>query len=167
MNSDIDGDKKTTTMGANRPSTRRCPKCSLDVSVTQSSCPADGTPLDGVYDSGTILDGKYEFIQLIGSGGMGVIYKARQIVLNKIVAIKMLHSEAINERALKRFQREGKAASALSHSNIITVYDFSISSHNEPYLVMEYVEGQSLEEKNSSRRFARSRFHVAGDFAGM
>jgi serine/threonine-protein kinase len=117
------------------------------VSATQSSCPADGTPLDGVYDSGTVLDGKYEFIQLIGSGGMGVIYKARQIVLNKIVAIKMLHSEAINERALKRFQREGKTASALSHSNIITIYDFSISSHNEPYLVMEYVEGQSLEEK--------------------
>jgi serine/threonine protein kinase len=150
MDTDTHADQKLTNRDANTlntPNTRRCPRCSLDVSVTQTSCPADGTPLDGVYDSGTILDGKYEFIQLIGSGGMGVIYKARQIVLNKIVAIKMLHSEAINERALKRFQREGKAASALSHSNIITVYDFSISSHNEPYLVMEYVEGQSLEEK--------------------
>jgi serine/threonine protein kinase len=144
---DTHSDRELMATGSSRPNTRRCPKCNLDVSVKQSSCPADGTPLDGIYDSGTILDGKYEFIRLIGSGGMGVIYKARQIVLNKIVAIKMLHSEAINERALKRFQREGKAASALTHPNIITVYDFSISSHNEPYLVMEFIEGQSLEDK--------------------
>jgi serine/threonine protein kinase len=147
---DTDGDRQSRTTSANKSSTRRCSKCGLEVSVTQAACPADGTPLGGVYDSGTILDGKYEFIELIGSGGMGVIYKARQIVLNKIVAIKMLHSEALNERALKRFQHEGKSASVLSHPNIIKVYDFSISSHNEPYLVMEMVHGQSLEQKIES-----------------
>lgn len=132
------------------PSTRKCSHCGLDVSATQSTCPVDGTPLESTYSPGATLDGKYEFIQLIGAGGMGVVYKARQIILNKVVAIKMLHTEMINERALKRFQREGKAAAVLSHPNIIKVYDFAISQHGQPYMVMDFVQGQTLEDKISA-----------------
>ena len=78
---------------------------------------------------------------------MGVIYKARQLALNKTVAIKMLHTELINDRALRRFRREGKAASVLSHPNIIAVHDFAISQHGQPYMVMDYVEGRTLEDR--------------------
>jgi serine/threonine-protein kinase len=130
-----------------RLSTRTCPQCGLAVSVTQSACPVDGTQLDVQFVSGALLGGKYEFIQLTGRGGMGVIYKARHIVLNKIVAIKMLHSDLINERTLKRFKREARAASALSHPNIVAVNDFAVSEHGQPYLVMDYIEGATLEDK--------------------
>ncbi len=133
------------TSGSRR-GTRKCSHCGLDVSATQSACPVDGTAIEPLVHTGSTLDGKYEFLSLIGSGGMGVIYKARQIVLNKTVAIKMLHSELVNERALRRFRREGKAASALSHPNIIAVHDFAVSEHGQPYMVMDYVEGKTLED---------------------
>ena len=129
-----------------RPSadlTHNCPTCGLAVSATQRTCPVDGTPI-AQHLPGYILDGKYEFIELIGSGGMGVIYRARQIILNRPVAVKMMHSHMLSDKALMRFQREGKAGSALSHQNITAVLDFAISQHGQPYMVMEFEVGQTL-----------------------
>src|SRR5882757_1215020 len=100
-----------------RPSadlTHKCPTCGLEVSATQRTCPVDGTPI-AQHLPGYILDGKYEFVELIGSGGMGVIYRGRQIILNRPVAVKMMHSHMLSDKAMMRFQREGKAGSALSH----------------------------------------------------
>ena len=94
--------------------------------------------------SGTHL-GAYEIVAAIGSGGMGDVYKARDTRLNRIVAIKVLSAEATADPDRKqRFVREAKAASALNHPNIITVYE--IGSHdNVDFIAMEYIAGQTLQ----------------------
>ncbi len=139
--------------------TTKCPTCGLAVSATQTSCPVDGTPLDQCLP-GFVLDGKYEFIKLIGSGGMGVIYKARQIILNRPVAVKMLHSHMISDKALMRFQREGKAGSTLSHQNITVVLDFAVSEHGQPYMVMDFEVGQTMAQMIESQGALSASFVV-------
>lgn len=86
----------------------------------------------------------YDQFELIGSGGMGVVYKARQVALNRVVAIKMLlRRGSTGDRHLERFRREAMAVASLRHPNIVQVYD--AGEHNGcPYFAMEYVEGGSL-----------------------
>ena len=97
--------------------------------------------------TGKTLDGKYRLTTLLGQGGMGSVYKGEHIIIGKMVAIKFLHSElAQNEEVVKRFYREAQAAAAIGHDAIIDVLDVGISPKNEPYLVMEYLEGESLGE---------------------
>ncbi|MGH9553598.1 MAG: serine/threonine-protein kinase, partial [Terriglobales bacterium] len=91
------------------------------------------------------FDNRFRFETLIGKGGMGVIYKAQDIALNRAVAIKVLRSQRFLDRnVVVRFQREAQAASRLDHPNVIKVLEFGVLSANEPYLVLEYVDGQSL-----------------------
>ncbi len=82
---------------------------------------------------------------------MSVIYKARQLLLNKTVAIKMLHSHLLNEHSIMRFQQEAKAASSLNHPNVISVHDFGISKLGQPYMVMDFIDGKTLAEVIKSR----------------
>ncbi|MBQ2897567.1 MAG: Stk1 family PASTA domain-containing Ser/Thr kinase [Clostridia bacterium] len=95
---------------------------------------------------GTLLSGRYEILEIIGTGGMANVYKARCTYLNRYVAIKVLKDEFKNdEDFLKRFNIESQAAAGLSHTNIVSVYD--IGSENDiHYIVMEYVEGITLKE---------------------
>ncbi len=94
-----------------------------------------------------VLADKYEILDVLGTGGMGVVYKARHLLMKRIVAIKMLHeSLTANEVMRKRFEQEAQAISSLNHPNILTVYDFGITEDNKPYLVVEFLEGTSLEE---------------------
>lgn len=95
---------------------------------------------------GTLLSGRYEILELVGTGGMANVYKARCTYLNRYVAIKVLKDEFKNdEEFLKRFNIESQAAAGLSHSNIVSVYD--IGSENDiHYIVMEFVEGVTLKE---------------------
>jgi serine/threonine-protein kinase len=84
---------------------------------------------------------------------MSVVYKVRHTVLHRIYAIKMLLPQlAINPKNLKRFEQEARAASALNHPNVIAIHDFGASPQGQPYLVMDYLEGQGLNEliKNNS-----------------
>jgi serine/threonine-protein kinase len=93
---------------------------------------------------GQLIDGKYRVISLLGSGGMGAVYKAEHSLMGRTVALKVLHPHLIeNEDLLKRFQHEARIASKLHHPNAITTYDFGIYQ-GSPYLVMEYVEGRTL-----------------------
>ena len=92
------------------------------------------------------LKGKYEFLQVIGAGGAGVIYKAKQNPLGRIVAIKMVHSHIVSPTSLMRFEKEAKTISTLSHPNIITIHDFGVSEDEQPYMVMDYMEGVSLSD---------------------
>lgn len=92
------------------------------------------------------LQGRYEFITVIGAGGAGVIYKAKQKPLGRPVAIKMIHSHLVNVTALKRFLQEAKTISTMHHPNIISVHDFGVSEDNQPYMVMDYVEGTTLSD---------------------
>ncbi len=93
---------------------------------------------------GTKLDDRYEILSAIASGGMGVVYRGRHILMDKIVAIKMLNAAFSNEpNAYARFQNEAKIACQLSHQNIVTVHDFGIVNE-KMYLVMDFVEGRTL-----------------------
>ncbi len=95
--------------------------------------------------SKTTKIGKYDVIDIIGRGGMGVVYKARDPYLDRLVAIKMMNVD-IHEDSdfLERFYREAKATASLQHPNIVTVYDLG-EYENRPFLVMQYLEGYSLE----------------------
>jgi serine/threonine-protein kinase len=95
---------------------------------------------------GTVLDGRYRVERLLGEGGMGSVYEGRHVLVGKRVAIKMLHAEyATNEEILKRFYREAQSAAAIGHKNIIDIYDVGVTAKNEPYIAMEYLEGEDLE----------------------
>ena len=88
--------------------------------------------------------GSYEVIAPLGAGGMGEVYRARDSRLNRDVAVKIVPpSVAGNPEALARFERESRAVAALSHPNILTIYDVG-ESNGHPYSVMELLEGETL-----------------------
>src|SRR6187455_3410918 len=92
---------------------------------------------------GTTL-GHYEIEAKLGQGGMGTVYRARDTILGRIVAIKVLSADAVvDAEAAPRILREARAASRLNHPNIVTVHELARSGETE-FLVMEYVEGTSL-----------------------
>lgn len=124
---------------------RTCPKCNLIVPQSCVVCPQDGTVLES-NPLGQGLSERFQLLSVIGSGGMSVIYKAQHLCLNKVMAIKMLHGYLMNEDSMVRFQQEAWAATKLDHANIIRVHDFGISEHGQPYMVMDYLEGKTLEE---------------------
>ena len=95
---------------------------------------------------GRMLDDRYEILELIGSGGMANVYKARCHRLNRLVAIKILKSDlADNADFRRRFRDESRAVAQLSHANIVSVYDVSTSGETE-YIVMELIDGITLKQ---------------------
>ena len=93
-----------------------------------------------------IIDGKYRVIREVGSGGMAHVYRAINMSSRKVVAVKMLKEEYLNDQEfLRRFEREAKASLALSHENIVRAYGVG-DDNGVPYIVLEYVEGKTLKE---------------------
>jgi serine/threonine protein kinase len=98
-----------------------------------------------LFASGTIVDERYELLELIGEGGNGVVYKARELELERTVAIKFLHTGLIGDHEnLARFKRESAILSELQHPNILKCYRFGIWHNNIPYIAMELLSGQTL-----------------------
>ena len=98
------------------------------------------------YLVGTVLENRYEILEMIGSGGMATVYKAKCNVLNRFVAIKVLKdSLKYDSEVVKRFNAESRAAACLSHPNIVQVYDVSEQGGLD-YIVMEYVDGITLKD---------------------
>jgi serine/threonine-protein kinase len=97
---------------------------------------------------GTVLGESYRLTRLIGTGGMGSIYEAAHTSAGKRVAVKVMAREMVAyPEALARFRREVKVTSALEHPHIVHVVDFGVSPTGEPYLVMEYLEGEDLDRR--------------------
>ncbi len=94
---------------------------------------------------GTIVDDRYELLNSLGEGGMGTVYKARELGLERTVALKMLQPGLLGDEEQRlRFNREGKILSELSHHNLIVVYRLGIWEKMYPYIAMEYIQGTSL-----------------------
>ncbi len=127
----------------------QCPQCKAFYERNISFCTADGTKLEeanGEVESDKTkapFAGKYEILDEIGSGGMGAVYRARQILLDKICALKVIPAESLNDVLISRFQHEAKTMAALDHENLGRVLDFGIYQ-NQPFMVMEFLDGIPL-----------------------
>jgi serine/threonine protein kinase len=128
-----------------------CMQCGLGFPDDHSVCPTDGSELALRKQAqliGTRIADHYKIISLIGMGGMSAVYKAKHEFLEKIVAIKLLHEHLVTQvGSLKRFQQEAKAISHLSHPNIVGVHEFGLLNEGQPYLIMDYLEGESLSDR--------------------
>ena len=134
-----------------------CPQCLLQCALSkQNSCPPPADPgATGAYrgpsSAPTVealapLFPQLEILELIGQGGMGAVYKARQTKLDRLVAVKILPADWGNDAAFaERFTREARALARLSHSQIVAIHDFG-ESGGLFYLVMEYVDGCNLRQ---------------------
>jgi eukaryotic-like serine/threonine-protein kinase len=132
---------------------RVCPSCRHQFPAGSNFCPHDGHRLEDLPQGlspkdpflGMVLDDRYKVESLLGSGGMGNVYAARHIVIDKPVAIKILRLEYSKDpRQAERFIREARAASRIGHPNIVDVTDFGRLDNGQIFFVMEYLVGVTL-----------------------
>src|SRR5262245_37268358 len=134
-----------------------CPICGKHYSSDVQICPADQTPLQadatiagetpGDPLIGKTLNEKYRIEERLGIGGMGTVYRARHLLIDRLVAIKILNQRFVEDDAARsRFQREAKAAGRLQHLNAVSVTDFGETAEGYVYIVMELLEGRTLRE---------------------
>ena len=139
---------KIPSAGRLQPRMKYCTACKAKYEDSVSFCSVDGEVLEADPASivDTVLDGQYQMEALLGKGGMGAVYQARHILLGDRVAIKVLPPEVrTNAEWLRRFRREGQAARRFRHPNAVTVYDLRTAADGTIYMVMEYVEGHTLD----------------------
>jgi serine/threonine protein kinase len=128
---------------------KKCPKCGTEYPDTNTLCPSDGIALEKTDDTllGKILAGKYRIEDRLSEGGMGTVYRATHVLMDKTVAIKVLRpSLAADEKIVARFSREARAASRISHPHALSVTDFGEAEDGVVFLVMEYLDGKTLKE---------------------
>jgi serine/threonine protein kinase len=134
-----------------------CPTCGRHYSADIGVCPEDQSPLQAdptitepvSVDPlvGHTLDDKYHLEARLGIGGMGTVYRARHMLIDRPVAVKVLNQRFVEDEAARtRFRREARAAGRLQHTNAVTVTDFGESQDGYVYLVMELLEGRTLRD---------------------
>lgn len=106
---------------------------------------------------GQVLEGKYRLENMLGEGGMAVVYRAIHISMERPVVIKIMHDRLLSDqKSLKRFEQECKVTAKINHPNVVSVFDVGFLNGNQPYLVMEYIEGQTLRDKMEQTTIAPS-----------
>ena len=129
---------------ASRP-LMECPRCGRCEESGTALCPADGVPLQAVPSVPRVVDNKYRVEQLLGRGGMGAVYRARDMRLDRLVALKVVRADLLGDpEARRRFRREAQIVARLQHPSIVSVFDFGTFSDGGAYLVMELVRGEDL-----------------------
>ncbi len=124
---------------------KECPSCGACFDSTASVCAVDGAELTLSLPVERTIDGKYRLERLIGRGGMGAVYEAADLRLDRRIAVKIMLGRIFGDSAaLRRFEREARAAARLNHPNIIAVYDYGGIGAEGAYLVMELVPGVPL-----------------------
>ncbi len=136
--------------------TKTCRGCGREFSGGETFCPADGSRLSSASQArdlhnqadpliGVVLDGRYRLLRAIGEGGMGVVYEAEHVLIEKRVAVKVLR-DAFTRRpdVVERFRQEAKSASRIGHPNIVDVSDFGETPSGASYIVLEMLKGEDL-----------------------
>src|SRR5437870_10567364 len=133
-----------------------CSRCGRRFPDNTHLCPDDFMPLradDTLVDApvdrliGQVFDGKYRLDERLGEGGMGTVYRATHLLIDRPVAIKVLNERFVtDEAAQERFRREARAAGRIQHTNAVTVTDFGRTTEGLVYIVMELLEGHSLRD---------------------
>ncbi|MGB7601208.1 MAG: protein kinase [Candidatus Sulfotelmatobacter sp.] len=126
-----------------------CTSCQKTFSTEHDVCPTDHTRLQVAHElqPGMIIRNKYQIIERIGIGGMGLVYRGRHLTFNEICAIKIVNDDiAGNASFLQRFQTEAIVARKLRHPNAVRVEDFDYTEDGRPFIVMELVEGKNVSE---------------------
>src|SRR6266566_8062089 len=127
---------------------KECPACRRCFPDEVNHCPQDGDATTPSLLGEPILDARYQLERRLGQGGMGVVFRARHIFLKTPHAIKIILPDLVGNDPMlvTRFRQEALAAAAIRHQNIIAVTDFGVVRGTMPFLVMEFVNGQSLQD---------------------
>lgn len=137
-----------TTTKVDTTQTKICLICHKPVNGSLTKCPDDNGDLINTKQDkliGEIFANRYKMLSVVGQGGMSTVYKAQHTYMDRVVAVKLLHSHLVSDPiSVQRFQQEAKAAASLTHPNVITVYDFGVTEEGLAFLVMDYLEGPSL-----------------------
>ncbi len=134
-----------------------CLTCGKEYLEQVEHCETDGMELTAVKNDsfiGAIFAQRYRIEAVIGRGGMSSIYKAKHLLMGKYFAIKLMHEFMLaNSKSILRFQAESRAASASSHPNLVAVHDSGVTSEGVPYLVMDFIDGRTLDDELDGLEF--------------
>jgi tRNA A-37 threonylcarbamoyl transferase component Bud32 len=143
-----------TVTSLGQPLVAECPTCGRCEDAGTSTCPDDGAVLHTPLAIPRVIDSKYRNDQLIGRGGMGAVYRARDLRLDRDVAVKVVRAELLGDpEARSRFRREAQIVARLQHPSVVSIFDYGTLPDGGAYLVMEYVRGEDL--RHAIRRIGR------------
>ena len=124
---------------------KECERCGACFDSSALTCDQDGSELTLSMPVERTVERRYRLEQLVGRGGMGAVYEATDLRLNRRVAVKIISAKMFgNREALRRFEREAQTSARLSHPNIISVHDYGVLGTGGAYLVMELISGETL-----------------------
>ncbi len=130
-----------------------CPQCGALLRTDARFCGMCGTrlPADGHFEADTLIGkvvaaGTYRIDGVLGTGSMGVVYRAEDLTTGRRVALKVISEKADDETSRARFRREARAASQLAHPNVVQVFEYGQLDGGQPFIAMELLEGRTLEE---------------------
>ena len=136
---------ETTRVMVPETAMHQCPQCGRCEDATVAVCPADGSAMQLMPSVPRVIENKYRLDQLLGRGGMGAVYRARDMRLDRLVAIKVVRADLLGDAdARGRFKREAQIVARLHHPSIVAIYDYGTLANGSAYLVMELVRGEDL-----------------------